>query len=69
MAKATFSALGKEPSITFVDTPVDIRDKYQYYTQAEMDKLRAAGYEAPFTSLEDGVGDYVKNYLGPQRYM
>ena len=69
LAKATFSALGKEPNITFVDTPIDIRDKYQYYTQAEMDKLRAAGYGAPFTSLEDGVGDYVRNYLEPKRYM
>ncbi len=69
LAKATFAALDKEPYITFIDTPADIRDKYQYYTQAEMGKLRAAGYEAPFTSLEDGVGDYVKGYLGMKGYL
>lgn len=68
LAKATFSALDKAPNITFIDTPADIRDKYQYYTQAEMGKLRAAGYEAPFTSLEEGVADYVQKYLEPHRY-
>ncbi len=69
LVKATYAALGKEPNISFVDTPADIRDKYQYYTQAEMGKLRAAGYEAPFTSLEAGVGDYVKGYLGVKGYL
>ncbi len=69
LAKATYAALGKEPNISFVDTPADIRDKYQYYTQAEMDKLRAAGYDAPFTSLEEGVGDYVQHYLQDKRYL
>ncbi len=69
LAKATFSALGKEAEIEFIDTPEDIRDKYQYYTQAEMDKLRSIGYEKPFTSLEDGVKDYVSNYLVENRYI
>ena len=59
----TFLAMGKEPSISFIDTPEDIRDKYQYFTEAEMDKLRKAGYEPPFTSLEEGVSDYVHNFL------
>ncbi len=63
LAKATFKALGKEPNIEFIDTPIDIRDKYQYFTEANMAKLIAQGYNTPFTSLEDGVEDYVKNYL------
>jgi ADP-L-glycero-D-manno-heptose 6-epimerase len=63
LAAATFRALGREPAIEFVDTPPAIRDKYQYFTQASMDRLRQAGYDRPFTSLEDGVADYVQNYL------
>ncbi len=63
LAKATFAALDKEPVIEFIDTPEDIRDKYQYFTEARMEKLRKAGYDKPFTSLEDGVDDYVRNYL------
>ncbi len=63
LAKATFKALGKEPNIDFIDTPIDIRDKYQYFTEANMAKLIAQGYTTPFTSLESGVEDYVKNYL------
>lgn len=63
LAKATFKALGKEPHIEFIDTPIDIRDKYQYFTEANMAKLNAQGYTTPFTSLEDGVEDYVKKYL------
>jgi len=63
LAKSTFKALGKEPNIDFIDTPIDIRDKYQYFTEANMAKLIAQGYTTPFTSLEDGVEDYVKNYL------
>jgi ADP-L-glycero-D-manno-heptose 6-epimerase len=55
LALATFAALGKEPRIEFIDTPVEIRDRYQYFTEARMEKLRKAGYSAPFTSLEDGV--------------
>jgi len=69
LAKATFKALGKEPTIEFIDTPVDIRDKYQYFTEANMSRLVAAGYSKPFTSLEDGVHDYVTNYLAPHKYL
>lgn len=63
LATATFHAMGLAPDISFVDTPEDIRDTYQYFTEANMDKLRSAGYEKAFTSLESGVEDYVKNYL------
>ncbi len=63
LAAATFRGLDKEPNIRFIDMPEDIRDKYQYFTEANMDKLRKAGYTAPFTILEDGVDDYVRNYL------
>lgn len=63
LAVSTFKAMDKEVNIEFIDIPEDIRDKYQYFTEANMDKLRAAGYDREFTSLEDGVGDYVRNYL------
>lgn len=68
LALATFKALGKNEDIEFIDTPIDIRDKYQYFTEANMAKLIKAGYSKPFTSLEDGVNDYVKNYLVGKRY-
>ncbi len=68
LAHAVFNALGKEPIINWVDIPIDIRDKYQYYTEAEMGKLRAAGYKDEFYSLEEGVSDYVLNYLVPTKY-
>jgi ADP-L-glycero-D-manno-heptose 6-epimerase len=61
--------MGKKPKIEYIDTPADIRDKYQYYTQADMTKLRAAGYRREFTSLEAGVEDYVRNYLAQSRYL
>ena len=63
LAANTFKAMGKDVNIEFVDIPEDIRDKYQYFTEANMTKLREAGYDKEFTSLEDGVADYVKNYL------
>ncbi len=63
LAVATFNAMDKPVNIEFIDMPVDIRDKYQYFTQAEMDKLKSIGYDKPFHSLEDGVRDYVTNYL------
>ncbi len=64
LATGTFHSLGLEPNISFIDTPADIRNTYQYYTQADMAKLRdLAGYSAPFYSLEDGIDDYVKKYL------
>ncbi len=65
---ATFQALGLTPTIEYIDTPADIRDKYQYFTEASMQKLRSIGYDKPFTSLEDGVEDYVQNYLVKQLY-
>jgi ADP-L-glycero-D-manno-heptose 6-epimerase len=68
LAKATFKALNKEPNIEFIDTPLDIRDKYQYFTEANMQKLITQGYSKPFTSLEDGVKDYVQNYLIGKKY-
>ena len=63
LAHATFSALDLEPKIEFIDTPEDIRDKYQYFTEANMRKLRSAGYSNEFTSLKEGIRDYVQNYL------
>ncbi len=69
LAKATFNALGKDPNIEFIDTPIDIRDKYQYFTEANMAKLISQGYNNPFTSLEDGVKDYVCNYLIGKKYL
>jgi ADP-L-glycero-D-manno-heptose 6-epimerase len=63
LAKAVFAAMGLEPKIEYIDMPVALRGKYQYSTQAEMGKLRAAGYAKAFTSLEDGVRDYVQGYL------
>jgi len=68
LAKATFKALDKEPNIEFIDTPIDIRDKYQYFTEANMNKLVTQGYNKPFTSLEEGVKDYVQNYLSKKSY-
>ncbi len=63
LARAVFAALGREPSIGFIDTPADIRDKYQYFTEARMDKLREAGYGKPFRTLEEAVTEYVQGYL------
>ena len=67
LAANTFTAQGLQPNIEFIAMPLDIRDKYQYFTEANMNKLRTAGYTAPFSSLEEGVGDYVKNYLFPEK--
>ncbi len=69
LVTATFQAMQREAKIDFIDTPVDIRDKYQYFTEANMGKLKAIGYDKPFYTLEDGVGDYVKNYLMSNRYL
>jgi len=67
LAVNTFRAMDKEPDISFIDTPIDIRDKYQYYTEANMQKLIDAGFDKGFHSLEAGVEDYVKNYLIPDK--
>ena len=63
LAKNTFLAMGLEPKISFIDTPKDIRDTYQYFTEANMLKLQQAGYTNAFLGLEEGINDYVKNYL------
>ncbi|MBI1212429.1 MAG: ADP-glyceromanno-heptose 6-epimerase [Alphaproteobacteria bacterium] len=63
LANAVFAALNRKPNIAYVDTPAEIRDKYQYFTEAKMERLRGAGYSSSFISLEDGVGDYVQRYL------
>jgi ADP-L-glycero-D-manno-heptose 6-epimerase len=69
LTKAVFFALQMEPVIEFIDTPEDIRDKYQYFTEAKMEKLQhIAGYSKPFYTLEKGIDEYVKNYLIPQCY-
>lgn len=68
LAKNTFKSLNLEENISFIDTPIDIRDKYQYFTEANMTKLLNAGYEGGFHSLEDGVKDYVQNYLIGEKY-
>ncbi len=68
LVNATFKAMGKEPKVSFIPTPEDIRDKYQYFTEADMSKLKEAGYTDDFTSLEEGVKDYVQNYLSEEKY-
>ncbi len=68
LTKNTFKAMGKEENISFIDTPEDIRDKYQYFTEADMTKLIEYGYNKGFYSLEEGVNDYVTNYLMKEVY-
>ena len=68
LVTAIFKSLDKEPVIEFIDTPLDIRDKYQYFTEADMVKLRNAGYKEDFYSLEEGVETYVKNFLIEKKY-
>ena len=68
LVKATFAGLDKPAVIEYIDMPEDIRDKYQYFTEANMQKLRDAGYEEEFYSLEKGVDDYVRNYLAKGKY-
>ena len=68
LANGLFSAIEKPADIQFIDTPIDIRDKYQYFTQADTKKLRTAGYTIPFTSLEDGIKEYVTEFLLTQAY-
>jgi ADP-L-glycero-D-manno-heptose 6-epimerase len=63
LARAVFAAAGQAPRIAYVDTPASIRDQYQYFTQADMSRLAAAGWTKPFTALEDGVADYVGRFL------
>jgi ADP-L-glycero-D-manno-heptose 6-epimerase len=63
LGKNVFNAMGIQPAIDYIDIPVDIRDKYQYYTEASLGKLRKAGYDSPFVTLEDGIREYVQKYL------
>jgi ADP-L-glycero-D-manno-heptose 6-epimerase len=67
LARAVFAALKRKPKIEFIEMPEAVRDKYQYFTQANLVRLRAAGYTAPVTPLEDAVNDYVRNYLVPHK--
>ena len=67
LARAVFVALKRKPKIEFIEMPEAIRDKYQYFTEANLSRLRAAGYTAPVTVLEDAVSDYVRNYLVPNK--
>ena len=69
LATLTFQAMGLKPNISFIDTPLDIRKNYQYFTEAEMNKLIESGYSQKFYTLEEGVEDYVKNYLTSKDYM
>jgi ADP-L-glycero-D-manno-heptose 6-epimerase len=68
LVRATFQGAGQPVNIDYIDMPEDIRDKYQYFTEARMEKLQAAGYTQPFYSLEEGVLDYVKNYLSTPNF-
>ncbi|HEV8271875.1 MAG TPA: ADP-glyceromanno-heptose 6-epimerase [Chitinophagaceae bacterium] len=68
LVTAIFKSLDKDPVIEFIDTPIDIRDKYQYFTEADMTKFRNAGYKEDFYSLEEGVETYVKNFLTDKKY-
>jgi len=68
LVESIFKAINKKPKITYIDTPLDIRDKYQYFTEAKMERLRALGYSAPFTPLEKGVKEYVTEYLMEGKY-
>nr|NQU90481.1 ADP-glyceromanno-heptose 6-epimerase [Bacteroidota bacterium] len=69
LATATFIPMGIQPEIEFIDTPADIRDKYQYFTEADMQKLKGYGYSNSFHTLEDGVDDYLRNYLFNALYL
>ena len=68
LVEATFSAMNIKSNISYIATPIDIRDKYQYFTEADMQKLKTVGYKKSFTNLEDGVKDYVQNYLIDKKY-
>ena len=67
LANAVFTALKRKPKIEFIEMPEVIRDKYQYFTEANLTRLREAGYTAAITSLENAVHDYVRQYLMPDR--
>ena len=68
LVKASFFAMDINPEIQYIDMPEDIRNTYQYYTQAEMQKIKTAGYNEKMFSLEEGVDDYIRNYLSKNEY-
>jgi ADP-L-glycero-D-manno-heptose 6-epimerase len=68
LATNTFTALDKKPAVVFVPTPESIREKYQYFTQANLTRLFSIGYNRPIYTLEEGIDDYVKNYLVGGKY-
>ena len=68
LVRSTFLALEKKEQISFIDTPEDIRNKYQYFTEARMEKLKSIGYKHTFTPLEKGINEYIKNYLVNSKY-
>ena len=68
LVRAIFSTIGLPENISYIDTPIDIRDKYQYFTEADMHKLTAAGYPYPFHSLEEGINEYINDYLSVRAY-
>ena len=69
LVKAIFTAQHLPPHIEYIDTPIDIREKYQYFTEATMTKLQSIGYNKPFHTIEEGVADYVNNYLKEHNYL
>jgi ADP-L-glycero-D-manno-heptose 6-epimerase len=69
LVKAVFAAMGKKPNIEYIEMPESIRNQYQYFTQADITKLRKAGYKKELTPLEDAIKDYVQNYLEQGRYL
>ncbi len=69
LAKATFKAMDKKANINYIEMPENIKDKYQYFTEADITKLRKAGYDGETTSLEDAIKDYVQNYLQKDEYL
>jgi ADP-L-glycero-D-manno-heptose 6-epimerase len=68
LVKATFAGLGEASQIQYIDMPEDIRDTYQYFTEADMDKIHTAGYKQPFYPLEEGVGEYIRDYLSKGKF-
>jgi len=69
LVTAVFNAVGKEPNVEFIDMPDNLKEKYQYFTEAKIEKIRSAGYSKKISSLEEGIFDYVKNYLLPNKYL
>jgi len=69
LGSAVFKAMNKKVDIKYIEMPESIRDQYQYHTCAEMEKMRSAGYTEPITSIEEGISDYVKNYLIPDKHL